>query len=256
MIEKKFIYQLIKARFFGIRKELRYLFMLSFTSVFLSQLWLEKVDAFNEFHYNVGIIYIKLCYSYLSAFIFYYLVVYAPKERKRTKAFRFINNKVHRINNLIKGILLVILQESGGKITELEELKYKQINEYCSKIDANKIVYFHNSKIVLHNSFTEFLKYKISLLKIEVQQLMLLNDLLSDEMFLNLNNINDVLSEIFNDYEIFPEKDFTRYSHPLTDLNFERKELYENFDTKYRMKYDFEYHRNEKKRKRTYKAFT
>lgn len=248
MKKKQFIFQLITVRFQSLRKELRYLFILTFTSVILSQLIFENIEAMNSFQYNFGVIYIKLCYSYISAFIFYYLVVYAPKERKRAKAFRFINNKIHRVNNMINGVLTVIIHETDDTIKSFEKLKLSEFNDYCSKIDASKKVYFHNTATVLHNNYYEFLEYKMSILKTEVQQLMVLNELISDDMFLNLNNMNDILSQMFDDYKLFVGKDLTRYSHSLFDLNFERMELWENFQNNYRTKYDFEYHHNERKR--------
>lgn len=213
MIQNKYFYQLFKARFQGIRNELLILLALSIISILLNQFWINKISAFNDFQYNIGTIWIKLCYSYLSSFIFYYLVVYSPKERKRTKAYRVINNKIHKINELVTEILSLKNEESG---------------------DNN----------------AEFLEFKISFLQSEVQQLIIINDLLSDEMFLNLNNLNDVLSRRLHNYNEFSfRKDF---GINLRDLDFERKELYKNFYSEFFKKYDFLYHYHERKRNKIY----
>jgi hypothetical protein len=93
---KKDFYTLdiFKSRISGLRKEVRILLYFSILSILSIELVFNKFDSFYQLQYDLGVIYLKICYSYFSAFLFYYLVVYAPRERRRVKSFRYINNKI------------------------------------------------------------------------------------------------------------------------------------------------------------------
>lgn len=86
--EIKDILKITNLRFVGLRKEIKFLLIVSLISIINIEFVLNKIQALYDFQYNFGVIFLKLCYSYFSAFIFYYLVVYAPRERRRVKSFR------------------------------------------------------------------------------------------------------------------------------------------------------------------------
>lgn len=251
MYKEKFKYysQLIKYRFKGLRSELKFLLAVSLLSIFTSEFILNKINSLNEFQYDAGIVYIKLCYSYLSAFIFYYLVVFAPKERKRVKAFRLINNKIHQLNDLINSILITIMRETDPAINTVGDLSYDEVKEYCTKINADKKVEYYTTGIPMHDSYYDFIQFKASKIKSSVDQLILLNDLIDDNLFLNFSNINDIISnQLTFDYVLFKNQTLAFASHALVDLQFERKEMLDNFQSNYRKRYDFQYHHFERKR--------
>jgi hypothetical protein len=247
-IKKNFYGKLITARYFGIRKEVRYLFVVSFVGIIVIEFWFNKYYPIYPFQYDFGNVFLKLCYSYVSAFVFYFLIVYSPKERKRVKSFRFVNNKINRINNLIQGVIIVIFKASDPTIEKLSETNFSEFQKYFDKVNPVTSVEFHETGIILHKTYYEFLNYKMKILESNVQQLILINDLLNDELFLNLVNMNDIISKMFPDYKIGTEKSLIMYSHSFYELNFERKELIKNFRKDFHPKYSFIYHYYERKR--------
>jgi len=247
--EIKYFFKVIKSRFKGLRKELKILLILSFFSILISELFLNNYSSFHQIQFSLGVIYIKVCYSYLSAFIFYYLVVYSPKERKRVKAFRLLNNKIHSMNNYINGILLTIINVSDSNLKEVpKELSYKEIDEYCKKVNPNLPVKYYHTEVILHNDYYDFMKFKTEKIKSIVSEIIVLHDLLDDNLFLNFSNINDIATNRLNtDYKIFKYNNMDFNSHGLYDLYFERNELWNNF-LNFRKRYEFQYHKAERQR--------
>jgi len=243
----KYHLKLFKIQFRGLRKELKCLLFLSILSVLITELILNKISSFSQILFDLGIIYIKLCYSYMSAFLFYYLVVYSPKERKRVKGFRLLNNIIHELNVSIESILITIIKVNNPKTIALDkEISLEKIENYCKMVNPNSPVKFLNTDIILHKSFYEFIEFKTQKIKYIINELILLHDLVDDNLFLNFSNISDILSHLRPEYLIYPEKDLNFMSYYLYDLYFEKNELFNHFMFNYCKKYDFQYHRNER----------
>jgi len=185
----------------------------------------------------------------LSAFIFYYLVVYSPKERKRVKAFRLLNNKIHSVNDHINGIILTIIRATEPNIKEVpSEISFKEIDEYCKKVNPNLPVKYYDKNILLHDNYYELIKFRTDKIKSIITEIIILHDLLDDNLFLNFSNINDIVTNrLNNDYLIFKYNSLDYASHGLYDLHFEKIELWNNFSN-FKKRYDFQYHKAERKR--------
>ena len=81
--EIKDFFKITNLRFIGLRREIKFLLILSIISIISIEFILNKIKPFYNFQHDFGVVYLKLCYSYFSAFLFYYLVVYSPREREK-----------------------------------------------------------------------------------------------------------------------------------------------------------------------------
>ena len=72
----------LKARFIGLGKEVRFLLILSACSIILIELILNRIDAHYQIQYDLGIIYLKLCYSYFLHLCFIIWLCMLPEKEK------------------------------------------------------------------------------------------------------------------------------------------------------------------------------
>ena len=256
MKEIKYHFQLLKYRIKGLRPELKLFLLLSIISILVIELFLNKIPAVYQIQYDLGRIYIRLCYAYFSAFIFYYLIVYNPKERKRVKAFRLINNTVHLIIQQKDGILLNIIRVSEPNTKLIDEnITLLQLKKYCEIINPNEPITFHRKQNIIHPTFYEFLSYRIGKLKSYIDELIAINELIDDDLFQNITNINNILSDslIIDKVDQIYMTDLEFLSHGFYNLHFEVNELKSIFFKNYKPRYNFQYHYNERKRNKKLK---
>ncbi len=77
--------------FTSISKPLKYIFLLATILVLLFEFWISNVNMDSTWAHLINF-FVKLSYSYISAFIFYLLAVHTPKERRKIKMILHISN--------------------------------------------------------------------------------------------------------------------------------------------------------------------
>jgi len=203
-------FKIKKNRFLAVREEVRRVFIFSVISVFFIEIFLNKIPACNQLFYDLGQIFLKLCYSFTGAFIIYYINIHIPKENRKVKTFRFINNKVLLIVDEIRLLVSTIV----GKSLSLEEVENKTEQEYkdaCVLINpANKVPSSLESYQPFESWYT-YLYYKQKIIKNIIGEIMVLNDLVDPSILQHITFIDDIIDRSFS----FERK---RYSNP--DLEF------------------------------------
>ena len=107
-----------KNRIINIKKSVGIPALIAFASIIIIEFWLRRIPATNYFCESIGNIYLKLCYSYCSAFIFYFIVVYLPKEKKKISLWVLLNNKTGYISRELALIIRQINQSTSCKLKE------------------------------------------------------------------------------------------------------------------------------------------
>ena len=157
MKEFKFQLKVAKSRILSVRKEVR---SLAISSILLIELLFNHFQAYNKSFYELGVIYLKICYSYFSAFIFYLLVVHFPRERRRVKSFRFLSNNVTEISQESRQLFGALFKKT---VEEVLILTNEEIELQCKIIDPNSPIKVFD--IFLYNfefpNYFEYLYYKI-----------------------------------------------------------------------------------------------
>lgn len=239
--EYRFKYQVnfLKARFLGLGKEVRSLLILSACSMILIELLLNKINAYNQIQHDLGIIYLKLCYSYFSAFVFYYLVVYAPRERRRLKGYRYVSNKVKTIGRLIDNLIRILVITKNNNFDKVVKITFEDLNIRCKEINP------HLPLLTVDGTYTnyyEFLSLQTNKINNFVRELIILNDVIDEDLFCGLTNINDKIT-LHLTYDYIPNNQtFEIVTFPLWELYEEKEEMLKKFKNVYKKKYSFQYH--------------
>nr|WP_315145274.1 hypothetical protein [uncultured Flavobacterium sp.] len=253
--EIKDFFKITNLRFIGLRSEIKFLLKLSVFSILSIEFILNKIQPLYNFQYDFGVIYLKLCYSYFSAFVFYYLVVYSPRERRRIKSFRYLNNKLLTIDKIVKNILLSIFREIEPETTTLKpDIKKEDIRVICKQVNPQLPITLNLIEFTTFKNHYDFLNFQTKKIKLLISELIILNEILDENVFQGLTNINDIITNFLTfDINIFANQDMEYLSHSLYDLHFESNEMANHFIKNYRHRYNYEYHkferiRNQKKK--------
>jgi hypothetical protein len=245
--ELKDFFKVIKLRFIGLRFEIKLLLILSIISILLIEFVLNKIYPLYEIQYDFGVLFLKLCYSYLSAFIFYYLVVYSPKERKRVRIHRYLHNKIHSIYTLKEDILLAFFREINPGINDFpHKIEYTDIKEICKQINPKLPITLNHTEFATFKNHYEFINFKTKKIKILTSELIILNEILDENILHGLTNINDAITNFLTfDINIYANEEMGYLSNGLYILHSESQEMVNYFFEKYDLRYEFEYNKYE-----------
>lgn len=87
---------------------------------------------------ELGIIYYKICFAYITAFIFYFINVHLQSERTKVKTYKYINNKSARIHRLCDTLISSLRDACGIPHNITLSSKENEISIYCDYIDPRQ----------------------------------------------------------------------------------------------------------------------
>lgn len=228
----------VKSRVKGLRLELKIIFVISVFSILSIEFLLNKYPAKYQWQYDFGVIWLKLSYSYLSAFIFYYIVVYLPKERKRVRTFVLINDNILGVCDTITIILETLHKQTDKSLTKYPtEYTQSMIYDICKKVHPNNTVIVDIlDKRQFENTYT-FMTYYIDRIKELIRVLIVFYDILDDNIVSNIAYIHSNIDRMsLIDLTKFGNKSIGIYGYFLDILNNESNILRKNLDN-YRTRY-------------------
>ena len=117
-----------------LRKDLSFLFLLSLSTVLAIDFWLGDIPELFKGGHTIGTIVEKICLSYISAFIFYFLVVHIKQQRDKKNIYNYV---------AIKSLSIIAYGQTIGrdlaKTANVEMKEYypskNELLEICSKIN-------------------------------------------------------------------------------------------------------------------------
>lgn len=125
-----------------LRKDLKILFIIAFSSILLIDLWLINIPELFKGAAALGGIYYKICLAYITAFIFYFINVHLQAERTKVKTYKYINNKSAKINRLCN-TLISSLRDSCGVPSNIKfSSKENEIAILCDFINPQQSFIF------------------------------------------------------------------------------------------------------------------
>ncbi len=249
--------KILKLRLTKLRIEILLFGIISIVSIFLIELLLKKIPALNETSYDLGQVYLKLCYSYFSSFIFYLLVVHFPKERRKAKLHRILHNKILYIRRETTILLNTLFKLPNNNI-DAENITNDQIKKICDLINPHLPipVNINGTTVVSFPNLYAFMNLRTKNIKALINDIFLLNDVVDNDLMQGLTNIQDNLSSFFtfditnidnglvlflSDINIHGNTNLQVLSHNICDLNFETKQLVKNLIKEDWDDYSFEY---------------
>lgn len=241
-----FFFKVLKSRIFTVRKEVSWVALVALISILITELLLKKYPARSEAIYDLGQVYLKVCYSIFAAYLFYFINIHIPKEIRKVKTYRLINNHVLSIEGMYESLLITIFMPVDATISKekLEGMNRFDFQKLCKKINPQSAVssknMFANGQFKTHY---ELIHYVMSKIKVNLNELFVLNDLIDTELLRRLTIINDIThKQYIFDFHNFDNSDLTALSHDFSELYVECQKMVDAFFNKYRKRYDFEYH--------------
>ena len=117
-----------------VKKELKVLFFFSIVLYFIIELWLRNYPELFHGAGKVGDFFSRLSLSYISAFIFYFLVVHIKSQKDKENINEFVGHEVYQI--ITCGHLLIQpLQQKFNKDHTFKDLKFAELNNLLASID-------------------------------------------------------------------------------------------------------------------------
>lgn len=150
--------KLIKA----LRRDLSTIFLLSLASILLIDFWLIDTPEIFLGGYKLGQIIYKVSLSYISAFIFYFLVVHMKQQKDKENLKSYLGKKTRMVIASYKAIIKSLAKESGLEV-ESEYLKDSEIKIICSKINPHAeapLLLDYRSTKPLYANWIQYLAYE------------------------------------------------------------------------------------------------
>lgn len=205
-----------------LRRELKYLFFIALFLVLIIELILTRFDEKFKNGYEIGQIILKLSYSYLSALLFYYLVVHYKRQDDKRKFYKFFNDELQKIfiaeGNFYKELRAVNSQAAVDKKDEkqLQQILDKAItNHYTSTIQYDLGKGPYNLQFKVHS---EHMYHKISKAISNLLDNKLLMEVEAIDKLLRLKNI-DLFKDI--EYRLEHKVQYFKSRGPLLVIFFE-----------------------------------
>lgn len=119
-----------------LRKDLGLLFISALLTIFLIDYLLIDIPEKFAGGYKLGQFIYKLCLSYISAFIFYFLVVHIKQQKDKENLYPYLAKKVYKVIKSALELISELAKVSNTTITN----KYpttSELDSMCKNININ-----------------------------------------------------------------------------------------------------------------------
>lgn len=217
MKKLKFAFLIISSRFKNVRKELFITFVICITSIFILDFWLKNINEIFSGAAKLGDIYYKLCLSYISAFVFYFVNIHINNERLKTKMFLYINNKIADLVNMNQSLISSIIRRSEPEVTNYQP-DFETLRQYCLRINPHKPAILLNENIMFKDWF-EALNYVHKKSKRAIDDLINIKEAITSDVLELLSRVDDCLENHVNISKgrTIGNQDMEVYSHGIYD---------------------------------------
>lgn len=195
-----------------LNRDLKVLLCIAVVSILLVELVFNKIPEVFPSANVIAKIYIALCYSYISATIFYFLVVHNPKQNEKEKFYEIIESKLNSIVFDHTRIYNQISRENDVDTFDYlnkQDLrnKLKSIDPYSlfggiRYISEGKITWLRHIFIVSENNKREIDNLFLNSNLIEVELVVILKKFLENSLFPTVKLFSSVRikNETFEDF--------------------------------------------------------
>ncbi|MCD0474731.1 hypothetical protein LPB87_10050 [Flavobacterium sp. EDS] len=205
----------------SVRKEIKFIFLISLSSVLLIEIVFKNYNAPYHSFYVIGDIYLKICYSIVATSIFFLINQHIPKENRNVKTNKFIHNKLVTVFNELSWLSERLdIDKKNLDITE------EMVKLACEKINPNSpVVEF---QINIFSNWREYLIYKTNKINRLLSDVMTLNSSIETELLGHIVNMLDALDQFYylDNKNMGLGKDLTFYSRPISNLYEENYKLH------------------------------
>ena len=198
--------------FKSLNKLVKSLFWVSIVSLLVYNFYTKiYLEPYNEFAYNAGEFYIRLCYSILAAIIFYFINQHVPRQIKKEKTLRYVYEKLISLNKETGFLFQAI------KISE----DTNSIFSECGKIVYQNTVTDSEEE---YKNWDTYLRYKVDRMNYILNEILSLYEYIDDECY----QLVIETKQIVNDLDLYrhgAHKHYTLHFYvPVFDSLYKNRE--------------------------------
>lgn len=221
-----------------VRADLGILFILAVTTVILIDFFLIHISEKFEGGERIGQLMEKLCLSYISAFVFYFLVVHTKTQKDKENLKRYIEGKVGKIIR----ICWEQIQSCASGAQVIIKDRYpdeEELNRILTKLNPNEYsyIYLGDKKA----SWLEYFNYSRDRTNNVIGRLLRKMLFLESELVDKLTRIEDCNHFVFLGisiaYASLGNKDMTAWQPGMQEYIFLVKELQNYAESKLKMSF-------------------
>lgn len=101
-----------------LRKDITFLFFICVTTIIGIDFWLKNIPEFFNGGAKIGDIIYKLCLSYISAFIFYFLVVHIKAQKDKANLYQYVEKKVYMVIGSCWGLITELAKAANITVSD------------------------------------------------------------------------------------------------------------------------------------------
>ena len=140
-----------------VRNDLKYILYTALFLYILIEFFLSEYSEIFPFGYKIGQLISKLSISYISAFIFYFIVVHIKSEKDKENINEYVGHKIYSIITSAMLIILPIIRKSDEK-ADFKYLELEDLEKLLSSVNRND----KSSPLIINNenaNWIEWYKY-------------------------------------------------------------------------------------------------
>lgn len=186
-------------RFRTINRTVSTIFFLAIFTVVSMDLDLVKIPEFVSVRSEIGIIVYKLCFAYITSFIFYFINVHIQNYNAKVKTSLYVNNKIYKFGELSKGLLKCLTTSAGVVVPEGVQLSETEIKNICFKVNPCQAVSLKYGRFSFkYNDYHALLAFIDSETKRIVKDLLAVKDSLDSELMMLLTHVENCTENHMN----------------------------------------------------------
>jgi len=250
--EKYYHFYVFWNRISTVKRGIGILFLFALGYILAYEFFLKHKDAPNQFYEDFGEVARRISYAYFSAFVFYFLIIHLPKEKRKAKLYLLLVNKK---NSLIIEVQHLLSEIAKATSMNLDSTKLTRtiLQEALFKINPHTSTYVIWDWNGNTTDWNQYLFWKGKRIRKIVNETMVHNDSIDSEYLEYLSYI-DNFADFMNlgDKPLkFQNPDLSFYSVYIFWVNINVGKLDSVFKKKYH-RYYIEYERNRKLMRKEY----
>ena len=120
----------------SLRFDLAIIFIVAISSIILIEFWLINIPEFFSGGAKIGQIILRLCFAYVSAFIFYFLVVHLKSQKDKENLYNYISNKTLMVIGHAKSLIISSAKAANVSL-KVDYPDKTELNAICKAINPN-----------------------------------------------------------------------------------------------------------------------
>ncbi len=203
----------------NLRKDLLFVLLFCIIFIFLFDFWFINIPEIFKNANTLGNIFYKICFAYLSGYIFYFLNVYTKSQQDLSEVNYFIGRLVSNITSDNFTIILQLCKSSGVQKSDTY-LTENELKTITNKLIINEKV---DPEENIKTNWLRFLEYYKLRTENNINKILCRSNYLDSKLIKLLSEIED--SALFIDIEFRP-----LFENSNDNLSFMSTHLYDYFE--------------------------